>query len=158
MIVYHGSNQIVQKPDVEHSFRALDFGKGFYVTSVKEQAIRWAKRKALLFPETAILNTYQMSDDFSGLKFLDFGENLQDWIKFVCNCRDGGTEFLQYDIIKGKVADDKVFRVVDMFHSGVWDIDRAIKEIKAYPTFDQLCFVTQNAIEKVLVFQSSEKV
>lgn len=45
-----------------------------------------------------------------------------------------------------------------MFHSGVWDIDRAIKEIKAYPTFDQLCFVTQNAIEKVLVFQSSEKV
>lgn len=29
MIVYHGSNQIVQKPDVEHSFRALDFGRAY---------------------------------------------------------------------------------------------------------------------------------
>lgn len=29
MIVYHGSNVIVNQPDVEHSFRSLDFGKGF---------------------------------------------------------------------------------------------------------------------------------
>ena len=38
MIVYHGSSQIVEYPDVLHSYRALDFGKGFYVTSVMEQA------------------------------------------------------------------------------------------------------------------------
>lgn len=38
MIVYHGSTEIVEKPDVRHSYRALDFGKGFYVTTVKEQA------------------------------------------------------------------------------------------------------------------------
>ncbi|MCM1126928.1 MAG: DUF3990 domain-containing protein [Lachnospiraceae bacterium] len=30
MIVYHGSNVIVNHPDIEHSFRPLDFGKGFY--------------------------------------------------------------------------------------------------------------------------------
>ena len=49
MIVYHGSNVIVNHPDVEHSFRSLDFGKGFYVTTVKEQADRWARRKADIF-------------------------------------------------------------------------------------------------------------
>ncbi len=30
MIVYHGSNVIVKHPDIEHSFRPLDFGKGSY--------------------------------------------------------------------------------------------------------------------------------
>ena len=34
MIVYHGSLEIVKNPDIQHSFRPLDFGKGFYVTTV----------------------------------------------------------------------------------------------------------------------------
>lgn len=46
MIVYHGSNMVIDYPDIKHFFRALDFGKGFYVTTVKEQAERWARRKA----------------------------------------------------------------------------------------------------------------
>ena len=40
MIVYHGSDIVVENPDVLHSYRPLDFGKGFYVTSVREQAVR----------------------------------------------------------------------------------------------------------------------
>lgn len=46
MTVYHVSNVIVNNPDIEHYFRSLDFGKGFYVATVKEQAERWARRKA----------------------------------------------------------------------------------------------------------------
>lgn len=38
MIVYHGSNMVIKQPDAVHSFRALDFGKGFYVATVREQA------------------------------------------------------------------------------------------------------------------------
>ena len=49
MIVYHGSSEIVKKPDVLHSYRALDFGKGFYVTTNYEQVQRWARRKADLY-------------------------------------------------------------------------------------------------------------
>lgn len=29
MIVYHGTTEIVKKPDVKHSYRTLDFGMGF---------------------------------------------------------------------------------------------------------------------------------
>ena len=29
MIVYHGSSEVVRQPDILHSYRALDFGKGF---------------------------------------------------------------------------------------------------------------------------------
>ena len=46
-----------------------------------------------------------------------FEEDLNEWIDFVCRCRDGGNDYLQYDLIKGKVANDKVFRVVDIYYS-----------------------------------------
>ena len=65
MIVYHGSNMVVDHPDVNHSYRNLDFGRGFYVTTVKEQAEKCAKRKAGFSKESgrAILNIYDMKDD-----------------------------------------------------------------------------------------------
>lgn len=47
MMVYHGSNVIVNCPDIGHSFRPLDFGKGFYVTTVTEQAERWREEKPI---------------------------------------------------------------------------------------------------------------
>ena len=43
MIVYHGSFEVVEKPDTLHSYRPLDFGKGFYVTTNKAKAEVWAK-------------------------------------------------------------------------------------------------------------------
>lgn len=110
MIVYHGSNTVVQHPDVIHTCRNLDFG-----------------------------------------------EDLDSWIDFVCDCRDGGEQYLQYDVIIGKVANDKVFRVVDMYHQGIWDKDRALKEIRVYPTYDQIAFVTQDAINQLLKFVKSEE-
>ena len=48
MTVYHGSTDIVKNPDVHHSYRPLDFGKGFYVTTNKKQAEVWAKRKSAI--------------------------------------------------------------------------------------------------------------
>ena len=37
MILYHSSSEIVQHPDIAHSRLYLDFGKGFYLTSIYEQ-------------------------------------------------------------------------------------------------------------------------
>ncbi len=118
MIVYHGSADIVKQPDVLHSYRRLDFGKGFYVMTNYEQAERWAKRKAdLLHKDKAYINIYEMLDDDSAFKVKTFPDDLLEWIDFVCDCRDGNTNYQTYDIIKGKVADDKVFRVVDLYHT-----------------------------------------
>ncbi|MBD5179710.1 MAG: DUF3990 domain-containing protein, partial [Bacteroidales bacterium] len=44
MLVYHSSDQCFREPDVVHSRDALDFGRGFYVTRLKEQAEKYAKR------------------------------------------------------------------------------------------------------------------
>lgn len=40
MIVYHGTTEVITKPDVIHSKKYLDFGKGFYLTMFEEQAKR----------------------------------------------------------------------------------------------------------------------
>lgn len=79
MIVYHGSFEVVEKPDTLHSYRPLDFGKGFYVTTNKAQAEVWAKRKAVI-KETnkAIINVYKMKDDYTELIHKDFGNDLSD--------------------------------------------------------------------------------
>ena len=159
MIVYHGSIITVDRPDVNHSYRPLDFGKGFYVTSVREQAERWARRKAaLLGKEKAIISVYEMKENTAGLKVKSFAPDLLDWIDFVCECRDGKTEYQKYDLICGKVANDRVCRVVDMYHTGIWDKERALKEIKVYPTYDQIAFITQKAIERLLEFKSFQEV
>lgn len=155
MIVYHGSNVIVNHPDVEHSFRTLDFGKGFYVTTVREQAERWARRKAdISGADKGIVNIYQMKEELDGLICKRFEKDLNEWIDFVCRCRDGENDYLQYDLIKGKVADDKVFRVVDMYHSGIWDKERALKEIRVYHDYDQIAFIIQKAMNQLLCYES----
>lgn len=157
MIVYHGSDGIVNHPDVNHSFRNLDFGRGFYVTTIREQAERWARRKADFTKGSATLNMYSMAVP-DGFKVLDFGEDTENWIDFVCNCRDGEQEYRNYDLIIGKVANDKVFRVVDMYHNGIWDKERALREIRVYPTYDQIAFITQTAIDALLAFKESIEV
>ena len=101
MIVYHGSTEIVKKPDVQHSYRTLDFGRGFYVTTVREQAERWARRKAdILGANKAIVNIYRMHDDTNGFYVKLFEEDLIEWIDFVCRCRDGEKDYQKCLIIR----------------------------------------------------------
>lgn len=42
--VYHGSTHIIKQPLCHIGRDNLDFGKGFYVTNIKKQAISWATR------------------------------------------------------------------------------------------------------------------
>ena len=44
MKLYHSSTVSVNLPDILHSRDYLDFGKGFYLTSIHEQAVRYAQQ------------------------------------------------------------------------------------------------------------------
>ena len=159
MIIYHGTTMTVTSPDVFHSYRNLDFGKGFYVTTVKQQAERWAFRKAeMTFSSTGIVNVYQMRDILPGISVKSFPDDLNEWIDFVCACRDGSLIYKEYDIIKGRVADDQVYRVVNLYKTGVWNKKRAIEEMKPYDIYDQIAFISQKAIDALVMFQSSYEV
>ena len=74
MIVFHGSTLEIRHPDAVHSKRFLDFGPGFYVTSFREQAERWARRKSARRGGSSvpIVNEYELDDDFAGFSVLRF--------------------------------------------------------------------------------------
>ena len=118
MTVYHGSICEVSTPDLSKAKGRLDFGKAFYVTSYRRQAEKWARRKAMRMLSTPVVSTYQLADDFTGYRVLDFKEADSAWSDFVCACRAGKAPWRRYDIIKGRVANDDVFKTVDMLSGG----------------------------------------
>ena len=92
MTVYHGSIIEIQNPDVIHSKKYLDFGRGFYVTSFPKQAERWAVRKSMRSGKgRPTVNVYDLKDDYTGYNVLNFREpeGDEEWLDFVCDCRDG---------------------------------------------------------------------
>ena len=60
--VFHGSCVKVDSPDISFSRKTLDFGSGFYVTPLHEQAVRWALRWERRHRK-AIVNTYCFHDE-----------------------------------------------------------------------------------------------
>ena len=154
MKLYHGSNAIIDSPDTRHSRDHLDFGRGFYVTSIESQAKKWALRTATVSCGDPIVNTYTLSTSLAAFRLLEFGEgDDRNWVEFVCSCRRGSDEYKRYDIIRGGVADDKVYRAVDMYFRGYWDIDETLTALKFYEKNDQWCFVSQRAITDLLSYE-----
>ena len=44
MTLYHASTLVVEHPDLLHARPNLDFGPGFYLTAMHDQAVRYAAR------------------------------------------------------------------------------------------------------------------
>ena len=84
MILYHGSNVIVQEPQILENGFYKDFGYGFYCTILEKQAKRWALTKR----RRHIVNFYEYSPDKS-LNIKKFSEMTEEWLQFVVNCRLG---------------------------------------------------------------------
>lgn len=100
-------------------------------------------------------------------KYLDFGKGFyvttfekenEQWLDFVCACRKGEELNKDYDIIIGNVADDDVFKTVDLYFRGLWDKKRVLEELRYYKMNDQICIVNQSVLEQVLTFQEAYEV
>jgi hypothetical protein len=155
MILYHGSNQEIIKPNVEFSKRYLDFGKGFYLTSYKEQSEKWALRKAARLGGEPTVNVYELPEDFTSYKVCSFETENELWLDFVCNCRKGELIYQQYDLVMGRVADDDVFKTIDMYFKELWTKEKVLQELKYYQENNQFCLINQQMIENEIVFLKS---
>ena len=158
MIVYHGSADIIKSPDVKYSKKYLDFGRGFYLTTYENQAKKWALRKGMRLEKSGVVNVYELKDNWKEYRVLSFEKENEQWLDFVCACRRGEELNKDYDIIVGNVANDDVFKTVDMYFRGLWDKKRVLEELRYYKMNDQICIVNQYVLEKVLVFQHSYEV
>ena len=62
MLLYHGSNQIINSIDLLHCKPYKDFGKGFYLTTIKQQAELMARRTVGIYNGTPHVTTYTFDE------------------------------------------------------------------------------------------------
>lgn len=111
IIIYHGSTQIVEYPEIRVAKYNKDFYFGFYCTIMPEQARRWATR----FTGKGIINEYLYRPN-EKLKTLIFPEMTEEWLDFIASCRLGKPH--DYDIVEGPMANDTIFNYVQDFVDG----------------------------------------
>ena len=155
MEVYHASTIVVEHPDTSHSRDFLDFGPGFYVTTMKVQAQKYGER-FIRRGKDAILNTYELSDDLCKWKVAQFKRYDEAWLDFVTECRKGRVVG-DYDIVMGGIANDKVFRTVDLYFAGDITKEECLRRLIFEEPNNQICIRSQHVLEECITFKSSQR-
>ena len=158
MILYHGSNVVVKTPRLIEQNRFLDFGNGFYTTTNKEQAKNFAKKVVARKGGKATVNIYEIDENISNnLKVRKFNEPNEQWLDFVAKNRSGIYSKDKYDIIIGAVANDDVYKTLQLYLNGVLTKPQALDTLKIKKLFNQYTFATEKAL-LVLKFINFEEV
>lgn len=139
MLIYHGSSVIVEKPEIRVAKFNKDFYFGFYCTTMRLQAERWATRFG-----DGVVNIYDYVDA-PGLNKLAFPEMSEEWLDFIVACRSGQAH--GYDVVEGPMADDTIYNYVQGYLDGKYSREMfwSLARFK-HPTH-QIGFHTQRALE-----------
>lgn len=149
MLVYHGSNLVVEEPKLIKQNRFLDFGYGFYTTTNKVQAISFAdkvyKRKQDGIRQVSI---YDVDEEkiFEECTVLRFDSPNEDWLDFVAANRSGNYDGEAYDVVYGPVANDDVYTTFALYQSGVLTKEQTIETLKIKKLYDQMVFTSEKAL------------
>ena len=151
MLVYHASNQIVEKPIIINRLHTLDFGSGFYTTTNKEQAGNFATKVYVRRQKQGVptVNCYEFEHEKakSALRILEFSKPDTAWLEFVVANRRGEKLNQQYDIIIGPVANDDVFTTITLYESGEISKEIAIERFKVKKLFNQILFCNAESLK-----------
>jgi hypothetical protein len=155
MKVYHGSYCEIDNIDLFKGELDRDFGLGFYVTNLYQQAEFWATRKGRQRKTKGIINEYIfyesafISDYFKTLRFADYSE---EWLDFVVMNRQNDTtkNLHDYDIVEGPVADDDIATRIEIYVSGGITKTEFLEELKFKHTVShQIAFCTQKSLQMI---------
>lgn len=150
MILYHGSNVAVEKPNLVHSRKALDFGAGFYLTSDMEQAKIWAKRVTRLRKSgTALISVYETNMEWEALRKKRFEAADLDWLRFVIENRTGASKDMPYDVVIGPVANDRTIDVLNIYLQGTITEDIALRLLLPQKLKDQWVVKTEVGLNAI---------
>ena len=161
MILYHGSYMKVEIPQIITSDKGRDFGFGFYTTTIKNQAERWAVRTARLRSRQtdktvpAVVNIYDFNEELTeDLKRKTFPNADLEWLELVIRCRSDLNYKHDFDIVSGKIANDNVGETVEYVLAGIMRKEDAVERLKFEKINDQICFCTAAAL-KTLTFKEN---
>ena len=158
MILFHGSNIEINGIQLEKCRPYKDFGRGFYLTTIEDQAVIMAKRISRIYGGSPCVTMFDFSLDKlknHELKIKEFDSPSADWALFVLNNRN--RDFLniyevscnhdnKYDIVIGPVANDDIALLFRTFSTGLIDVDALVKEMKYKNLTNQYSFHTSKSI------------
>jgi hypothetical protein len=126
--------------DLSRCSPLTDFGRGFYTTTLRTQAINWAHNRAALAGGDPSLMTFLVDRESLGkletLFFIRSSFNSDEFWSFIWHCRSGklghrfGSVVAFYDLVVGPVA-------------AFWDQRLAIQDT------DQISFHTDGAVKLI---------
>ena len=159
MYLYHGSNTPIETINLAMCRPYKDFGTGFYVTDLKNQAQKMAQRVARIYGQTPVVTIYEIEDDFletPTLSIRNFGAHAsEEWARFVMNNRSRTfSDFSdaecnrdnKYDIVIGPVADDDLALLFRQYQNELIDLDALVKGMTFKKLSSQYSFHTPNAL------------
>lgn len=159
--VYHGATEIVDKPICVFGRPDLDFGRGFYVTNMREQAERWACNVAdLRRKDAALLNVYTLDREaiLNEARCRVFNAYDKEWMRFIVSNRRGENAAGAYDYIEGGVANDRVINTVNMFMQGYCSEEYALRLLSLHRPNNQICIRKQELVDKYLHYERTETI
>ena len=84
MKLYHGSNTKIEKIDLSKCRPYKDFGQGFYLTEIKEQAEKMASRTAHIYEGEPIVTEFEFDESaLTKLSVKQFDGPNEEWALFV---------------------------------------------------------------------------
>jgi len=155
MKVYHGSYTGIDEIDLTKCELNRDFGQGFYVTNIYEQAKFWAKRKGKKQKNNGIITEFTFFENAfisNYLKTLRFKDYSEEWLDFVVKNRQNDTDknLHDYDIVEGPVANDDIATRITFYLEGGITRLEFIEELKfKHSVSHQIAFCTQKSLHMI---------
>jgi hypothetical protein len=152
MRVFHGSYTQIQEIDLSKCEIGKDFGQGFYVTKIREQAQFWAERKGVDNDTQGVVTEFEFNENafqHFRLKTLQFAGYNDSWLDFVIMNRN--TALPQpthdYDIVEGPVADDRIATRIKKYLKGGISRQQFLEELRFVKETHQICFCTGRSLQ-----------
>ena len=156
MKLYHGSNTKIEKIDLSKCRPYKDFGQGFYLTEIKEQAEKMASRTAHIYEGEPIVTEFEFDESaLTKLSVKQFDEPNEEWALFVLANRSKESQqpTHSYDIVIGPVADDDIAQLFRNFNDGYINLTMLVEGLKYKKVSSQYFFHTEDAIKYLKVYE-----
>lgn len=176
--ILHGTDHIIERPDISLGNPHNDYGRGFYCTKLDEMAREWACKKNT----DGFVNIYEF--DMEGLKvlnLLDGKHSVLNWIALLLKYRTFklnseiaidareymiehySVDLTEYDVVIGYRADDSYFQYAESFVSNALPLQSLNKALKlgrlgeqtaviSEKGFNRLKFIDAYAVDKTVYY------
>lgn len=158
--VYHAGTDCIISPVCSAGRSSLDFGQGFYLTDIYDQAVMWATRKGRERGLPPMVNVYRLDRDayLREGRALVFDSYSEEWLDFVVGCRTGSGAWREYDYVEGGVADDRVIDTVNLYIQKFLSKQQAIENLRFMRPNNQICLLNQALLDKHLTYIDTQQI